>query len=89
MKERAALLIIISFLVAFLVVFQNYFNTMWAIIFLIAFMTLYSLYMYVVTKYRKRKLKKCPPSLDYNFHPFVSILIPCHNEHEVNTNKRK
>lgn len=83
MKERIALLIIISFLIAFLVIFQNYFNTMWAIIFLIAFMFLYSVYMYVVTKYRKRKLKKCPPILDYDYHPFVSILIPCHNEHEV------
>jgi uncharacterized protein YneF (UPF0154 family) len=61
MKERIALLIIISFLIAFLVIFQNYFNTMWAIIFLIGFMSLYSFYMYCVTKYRKRKLKKNPP----------------------------
>lgn len=83
MKERVALLIIISFLIAFLVVFQNYFNTMWAIVFLIGFMFLYTFYMYLATKYRKRKLKKCPPVLDFNYHPFVSILIPCHNEHEV------
>ena len=83
MKERIALLIIISFLIAFLVVFQNYFNTMWAIIFLIGFMSLYTFYMYIAMKYQKRKLKKCPPILDYTYHPFVSILIPCHNEHEV------
>lgn len=83
MKERAVLLIIISLLIAFLIVFQNYFDTMWAIIFLIGFMFLYSLYMYVATKYRKRKSKKCPPILDYNYKPFVSILVPCHNEHEV------
>lgn len=83
MKERVALLIIISFLIAFLVVFQNYFNTMWAIILLLAFMSLYSFYMYLATKYRKRKLKKSPPMLDFDYHPFVSIMIPCHNEHEV------
>lgn len=83
MKERIALLIIISSLIAFLVIFQNYFNTMWAIIFLIGFMFLYTLYMWVVMKYKKRKLKKNPPQINYSYHPFVSILIPCHNEHEV------
>ena len=83
MKERIALLIIITFLVAFLIVFQNYFNTMWAVIFLICFMFLYTIYMWIVTKYRKRKLRKNPPIVNYNYRPFVSILVPCHNEHEV------
>ncbi len=83
MKERVALLLIISFLIAFLIVFQNYFNTMWAIIFLIGFMFLYSIYMWAATKYQKRKLRKNPPILNYDYHPFVSILIPCHNEQEV------
>ncbi len=83
MKERIALVIIIASLIAFLVVFQNYFNTMWAIIFLIAFMFAYSLYMWLVTKYRKRKLKKNPPKINYDFNPFISIFIPCHNEQEV------
>lgn len=83
MKERVTLLIIIVVLIAFLIVFQNYFNTMWAIIFLVGFMSLYSVYMWVVTKYRKRKLKKNPPVVNYDYHPFVSILVPCHNEHEV------
>ena len=83
MKERILLLIIITSLIAFLIVFQNYFNTMWAIIFLVGFMTLYSFYMWGVNKYRKRKLKKNPPIVNYDFRPFVSILVPCHNEHEV------
>ena len=83
MKERILLLIIISSLLAFLIVFQNYFNTMWAIIFLVGFMALYSIYMWIATKYRKRKLRKNPPIVNYDFHPFVSILVPCHNEHEV------
>ncbi len=83
MKERIALLTIITFLIAFLIVFQNYFNTMWAVIFLIAFMSLYSFYMYCAMKYRKRKLRKNPPVVNYDFHPFVSIMIPCHNEQDV------
>ena len=83
MKERVVLLIIISFLIAFLIVFQNYFDTMWAIIFLIGFMSLYTLYMYVAAKYRKRKDKKNPPVLNYDFKPFISVLIPCHNEQDV------
>ena len=83
MKERIVLLIIISLLVAFLVVFQNYFNTMWAIIFLLGFMFLYTVYMWAVTKYQKRKLKKAPPIVTCAYHPFVSILIPCHNEENV------
>ncbi len=83
MKERIVLLIIISFLIAFLIVFQNYFNTVWAVIFLIGFMFLYAVYMWLATKYQKRKLKKFPPAVNCSYHPFVSILVPCHNEHEV------
>ncbi len=83
MRERIALLLIISALIAFLIIFQNYFNTMWAIIFLIGFMFLYTIYMWIATKYQKRKLKKNPPAVNYSFRPFVSILIPCHNEQEV------
>lgn len=83
MKERIALLIIITFLIAFLIVFQNYFNTTWAIFLLIAFMFAYTLYMWIVTKYRKRKLKNCPKKLDNSYNPYVTIFIPCHNEQEV------
>lgn len=83
MKERIVLLIIISSLTAFLIVFQNYFNTLFAIVFLICIMFLYSLYSYAVTKYKKRKLRKNPPIVNYDYNPLVSILIPCHNEHEV------
>ena len=83
MKERIALLIVITFLIAFLIIFQNYFNTMWAIIFLVGFMAFYTICTYLATKYQKRKLKKHPPIVNYDYHPLVSILIPCHNEHEV------
>jgi len=82
LKEQIVLLVIIVSLIAFLVIFQNYFNTMWAIIFLLAIMFLYSFYMWAVTKYRKRKERKNPP-VESNYKPYVSILIPCHNEEDV------
>ena len=83
MKDRITLLLIISCLLAFLFVFQNYFKTSYAVIFLICFMALYMLYMYLSIKHQRRKLRKNPPSSECNYRPFISIMIPCHNEHEV------
>ena len=82
MKDRITLLFILCFLIAFLILFQNFFNTTWAIISLVIFMSLYMIYMYIAVKHQRRKLKKNPPV--YNgIAPFVSILIPCHNESVV------
>ena len=79
MKDRVTLLFILCFLFAFLILFQNFFNTTWAIISLVVFMSLYMVYMYIAVKHQRRKLRKNPPV--YNgITPFISILIPCHNE---------
>ena len=83
MKDRITLLLIISCLLAFLVVFQNYFRTSYAVVFLICFMALYMLYMYLSIKHQRRKLRKNPQSKECTYKPFISIMIPCHNEHEV------
>lgn len=83
MKDRITLLVIISCLLAFLIVFQNYFRTSYAIIFLICFMALYMFYMYLSIKHQRRKLRKNPPVYNENYKPFISIMIPCHNEQEV------
>ncbi len=83
MKDRITLLLIISCLLAFLVIFQNYFKTSYAVVFLICFMTLYMLYMYLSIKHQRRKLKKNPLKINCDYKPFISIMIPCHNEHEV------
>lgn len=83
MKDRITLLLIISCLLAFLIIFQNYFKTSYAVIFLICFMALYMLYMYLSIKHQRRKLKKNPPAPNCSYKPFISIMIPCHNEHEV------
>ncbi len=80
MKDRVTLVFILCCLLAFLIVFQNYFNTTFAIIFLIGFMTLYMIYMYIAVKHQKRILKKNPVIYDEKISPFISILIPCHNE---------
>lgn len=80
MKDRVTLLSILCFLLAFLVIFQNYFNTAWAIIFLVMFMALYMIYMYIAVKHQRRKLRKNPVVYNENLAPYISILIPCHNE---------
>ena len=80
MTDRVTLLSILCFLLAFLIIFQNYFNTTWAIIFLVMFMALYMVYMYIAVKHQKRKLRKNPVVYNENLAPFISILIPCHNE---------
>lgn len=82
MKDRVTLLFILCFLIAFLILFQNFFNTTWAIISLVIFMALYMVYMYIAVKHQKRKMKKNPP-LYNGITPFISILIPCHNESVV------
>ena len=83
MIERIVLLLIIVSLWVFLFIFQNYMSTFWAIIFLCAFMLSYVVYMQIALKHRKRKLKKNPPELNYNYKPFVSVMIPAHNEQDV------
>ena len=49
-------------------------------------MVVYGLYSIAATKYQTRKLKKNPPVINEGFKPFVSIMIPAHNEESVITN---
>ena len=83
MIERIVLLLFIVSLWAFLFIFQNFMSTFWAIVFLCAFMLSYVVYMQIALKHRKRQLKKKPEELNYNYKPFVSIMIPAHNEQDV------
>ncbi len=82
MKERIELLLIIVGLLAFLFVFQNYFDSFWAIIFLVSFMITYMLISYCFIKVQRRKARRIP-DIPSEYKPFVSILIPCHNEEAV------
>lgn len=83
MIERIVLSILIASLWLFLFIFQNFMSTFWAILFLCGFMSLYCVYMQIALKHKKRKLKKQPEELNWNYKPFVSVMIPAHNEQDV------
>ena len=83
MKERITLLSILTALIVSLYIFQNHMNTPCAIYTILGFMTLYSAYMQIAFKHRVRKQRKHPVEKNYNYKPYVSILIPAHNEAEV------
>lgn len=85
MKERVVLFSIIFGLGVFLYFFQNYFNTLWGLVFLCAAMITYAVYMHLATIHKKRLLKKKPQTVNENYRPFVSVMIPSHNEESVIT----
>lgn len=83
MKERIVLFSIILGLGIFLYFFQNYFNTLWGLVFLCSGMVIYAIYMHFATLHKKRKLKKNPQVINHDFKPFVTVMIPSHNEESV------
>ncbi len=83
MKERLILFIIVFGLGIFLYIFQNYFNTVWALAFLCTLMTIYAVFSTLAYNYKKRKLKQYPEVVNNEYKPFVSVLIPAHNEEAV------
>ena len=86
MRERLLLFVILTCLSVFLYIFQNHVNTVVGFVILCVCMAVYALYSIAATKYQKRKLKKHPPVINENYKPFVSIMIPSHNEESVITN---
>ena len=86
MRERILLFIILSCLGVFLYVFQNYMNTVVGFLILCGIMVTYGLYSIAATKYQKRKLKMHPMVINENYKPFVTIMIPAHNEDQVIAN---
>ena len=86
MRERILLFIILACLGCFLYVFQNYVNTVVGFVILCVCMSIYGLYLIAATKYQKRKLRKHPPVINENYKPFVTIMIPAHNEEYVIAN---
>lgn len=89
MRERILLFIILTCLGVFLYVFQNHVNTVVGFLILCACMVTYGLYSIAATKYQKRKLKKNPPIINENYKPFVTIMVPAHNEEYVIANTVK
>lgn len=83
MRGRIVLLLIIAGLLTFLFIFQNFINTFYASITIMVFIGLYCGYMYGATKHQARKLRKNPPVVNENYRPFITIMIPAHNEASV------
>ena len=86
MKERIILFIIVFGLGIFIYIFQSYFNTVWGLAFLCALMTVYALFSSLAYKIKKRKLQKYPTVINEDYKPFVSIMIPAHDEESVISN---
>ena len=86
MRERILLFTILSLLSVFLYVFQNHVDTVVGFLILCACMVTYGLYSIAATKYQKRKLKKHPPVVNESYKPFVTIMVPAHNEEYVISN---
>ena len=83
MRERILLFSILAGLWTFLYVFQYHVNTIWGLIILLCLMSLYGVYTSMALHHRKRKLKKNPIPINENYKPFISIMIPAHNEEAV------
>jgi len=81
MKERILLFIIIIGLTSFIYLFQNY--TDWGLSLLICFMGAYFIVSSIAMKVKLRKDLKNPKVKDESYKPFVSVMIPAHNEESV------
>lgn len=81
MKERILLFIIVIGLTSFIYVFQNY--TDWGLSILLCFMMVYFVAASIATKVKARQELKKPKEKDESYKPFVSVMIPAHNEEAV------
>ena len=84
MKERILLFVIVLGLTAFIYIFQSY--TEWGLALLVILMSVYAIFTTIAYKIKQRiDLKK--PQVKYeSYKPFVSIMIPAHNEEAVISN---
>ena len=83
MKERILLFSIVFGLGVFIYIFQSYFNTVWGLALLCTFMFIYAVFMNLSYKLQKRKLEKFPQVINPEYKPFVTVMIPAHNEESV------
>ena len=81
MKERILLLFIVLGLTTFVYIFQSY--TIWGLAILCCLMATYAIFSTIATRIKQRKILKSPPPKNENYKPFVSIMIPAHNEESV------
>lgn len=84
MKERILLFIIVIGLTAFIYVFQNY--TTWGLALFCVLMATYAIFSTIACRIKQRIKQKQPQIKNENYKPFVSILVPAHNEESVIAN---
>jgi 1,2-diacylglycerol 3-beta-glucosyltransferase len=84
MKERILLLFIVLGLTAFIYIFQSY--TVWGLAILVTLMAIYALFTNITYKLKQRINLRTPKVKNENYKPFVSIMIPAHNEESVIAN---
>lgn len=89
MKERIILFTIVFGLGVFIYIFQSYFNTVWGLAFLCLCMFIYAMFSSLAYKIKTRVLSKYPQIVNPDYKPFVSVLIPAHNEESVIENTVK
>lgn len=83
MKDRITLAVLIIFLWIFLIIFQKYVPIQTSVFLILGFISLYALLLQMAQYHQKRKFKKNPPVANYDYKPFISVLIPAHNEELV------
>lgn len=81
MKERVLLFIIVLGLTVFIYIFQSY--TVWGLALLVSLMSVYAIFTTIACKIKQRKKLKSPQTKNKNYKPFVSIMVPAHNEESV------
>ena len=86
MKERFLLFVIIAGLTLFIYIYQNYFNTVWGLALICVFMLIYGVNTNLAYDVKKRIEKIHPEPVNENYKPFVTIMIPAHNEESVISN---
>lgn len=84
MKERILLFLIVLGLTAFIYIFQSY--TVWGLAILVSLMAIYALFTNIAYKIKQRINRKSPQIKNKDYKPFVSIMIPAHNEESVIAN---
>ncbi len=83
MRDRITLLIIILVLWTFLITFPIYVPKYPALVLILGFIIAYTILFNIAERHQRRKNKKNPPKLDESYRPFVTIMIPAHNEQAV------
>lgn len=91
MKDRLALAVFIAVSWIILFIFQKYVPIQSAVYLLLGFMTLYAVFIEAAQLHQRRKIKKLIKqgiymgkfTYELNYEPFVSIIIPSHNEEKV------